>query len=209
MGDKEARALGAGEIVSVEGREYRISPLNARQLQEVQRAALKNYKQQCLQVYLDNRDALPEGVLERKLEEVSKWDIDSLPSKISYDCDNVPVNGAVSELLNSVYNGMNLDFSVTTEIEKRALLARALNKGDLTADKVEQTTGQRPGISHTPYDFWWISTSYDAMALFVAYAIIPNHPEVTKSQISNWPITELAKIATTVKEITEPALGNT
>lgn len=206
MGEKEARAVAARETVQVNGSEYRVSPLNVRQLQEIQRAALQDYKQQCLQLYINNRDVLPADLLERKVDEISKWDMGNLPIKIGYATDKVPLTEAVITLL--VDKFPRIDISIRTERERKSLLEHALDQGQVTASEVKDLSGIAPEQARIRYDIWWLSTSFEAMALFVREAIAPDHPEVTKDDIAKWPVADLINIANVAQKITAPSLGN-
>ena len=46
MAEREARVLGAGDEVEVDGKAYHLAPVQMRELQEIQREAVKFYKRQ-------------------------------------------------------------------------------------------------------------------------------------------------------------------
>ena len=86
MSEDVARALGAGgDITTIAGKECKVRPLSIRELTEVERECLKVYKRTFLETFHDNLDLLPDdeaaGLMSRKLEEASAWDVGDLPSK--------------------------------------------------------------------------------------------------------------------------------
>ena len=88
MGEREARALGAGKILTIGEQEYTLSPVTVRDLCELEREALRSYKRQFLETFRDSFDLLPEDeglkLLREKLEEAARWTLDDLPKRKAF-----------------------------------------------------------------------------------------------------------------------------
>jgi hypothetical protein len=208
MSDKEARVLGAGSTIEVNGKEFKILPIGMQQLHEIQRAAVEYYKREYLSTYSKNFDLLPKDhaaqLLERKFDEAAKWDVGDLPIKLAYSVRSVPLNEKLVALLEEEYGELP-----DGETGKRAVLATALDTEKINSKQVEKLTGARPQRARVPYDTWWVTALYDGMITFVWTSLKQSHPEVTKEIIGNWPLSKIVEAARLVEEITAPALGNT
>ena len=149
MSDELARAVGAGDEVTVKGKTYRVSPITIQELQEIQRQAIRSYKRDYLASYAENLDLLPEdareGRLEAKLDEVSRWDVGDLPVKMAYDVSKVKINDKLQKLLAEEYGDLP-----DTEAGKRAVLATALDAEVVTMQQVEKLTGPKPRRGRVP-----------------------------------------------------------
>lgn len=203
MSNDVARAVGAGAVIAVNGKEYRLAPLGLRQLQEIQKAALRSFKTQYLQTYIDNEAILPRGTIEDKLDEVARWDINDLPSRIVYDVAGVPINDELRERLRAIYPDM------VEESSESSLLATALDTKEITATEVYELTDVKPRKGLVSYDLWWITARFDGQCVFVWASLQKNHPEVTAEEVANWPMAKLVEASRTVESITSPAVGNT
>jgi len=209
MSDKEARALGAGAVITVEENEYTLSPVKLQQLSELQRAALKYYKNEYLATYRDNLDMIPkekqEKFLEKKLDEVARWDIDNLPAKKSYSSKNIPINDKIKSRLEELYNSGN-DF---TDEQWKNLLAAALDSDQISSREVKELTGVSPLQGSVAYDMWWVTGCYEGMISFVFESVRVKHPRLKKSDVANWPMMQQIEAAQIVQTLTSPDVGNT
>ena len=208
MSDAEARAFAAGDTVEVQGKQFKVVPLNMQQLHEIQRAAVKSYKREYLSTFAENLDLLPKdqaaGMMADKLEETAKWDISDLPVKMSYAVGSVPMNDKLVKLLRAEYGDLP-----DGETARRAVLATSLDSGAVSPTDVQKVTGTRPRRVRVPYDSWWVTASYDGMITLVWASVTKNHPKTTKEQIGGWPLAKLAEAARLVEHLTSPAVGNT
>jgi len=208
MSDAVARVLGSGETLIVDGKEFHISPIELRQLHEVQREAIKFYKRQYLQTYADNLDLLDNGsaasLMEKKLEEAARWDISDLPVKVAYDVTKIPINEKLKAELEDEFGELPDE-----ETGQKALLSTALDSEKISGNKVKSLTGRWPHKVNIPYDTWWVTASYDGMITFVWASIQINHPEMTKAQVSGWSMAKIIEAARMVERLTVPAVGNT
>lgn len=207
MSDKEARALGAGDTIEVDGKEYRISPVGMRQLHEVQRAAVRYYKREYLATYADNLDLLPERqraeMLAKKFDEAAKWDVGNLPIKLAYDTRMVAVNEKLRSALEDEF-----DEVPESELGVRLLLAAALDRELISPDDVFKLTGVRPRKARIPYDSWWVTAVREGMIAFVL-ASLNGQPGVTKEDVEAWPLHKIVEASRMAEGLTAPALGNT
>lgn len=207
MGDKEARVLGAADTIEVDGREFRISPVGMRQLHEVQRAAVKYYKREYLTTWSDNADLLPAGqraeLLQKKLDEVARWDVGNLPIKLAYDTRNVAINEKLKAALEDEF-----DEVPESELGIRLLLAAALDREVISASDVAKLTGTYPRKARIPYDSWWVTAVREGMIAFVL-ASLHAHPEVKKEDVEGWPLAKIVEASRLAESLTAPAVGNT
>lgn len=208
MSDKEARVLAAGDTINVSGKDYRISPVGMKHLHEVQRAAVKYYKREYLTTFAENLDLLPKDqaakLLEKKLEEVARWDIGNLPIKMAFDVQSVPVtNEKLLTLLEDSYGDLP-----ENELARRAVLAAALDAETIDPAEVEKLTGVKPRRVRVPYDSWWVTATRDGMISFVLASVQKNHPELTADDVGDWPLGKIMEAARLVESLTAPSLGN-
>lgn len=204
MGDREARALGAGSTIAVNGKDYRLAPITMKLLHELQREALRSYKRQYLQTFVDNVEMLPEGMLEKKMEQVARWDVASLPSHTAYSAVSVPITDELEKRLRELF-GEELPESTTG---KQALLSTALDQGNITAKEVTELAGVAPKSGRVPYDMWWVTATHEGQITFVWASLQQNHPTLTRDEVGRWPIQKIMEAARLVETITTPDLGN-
>ena len=205
-----ADAVGAGEEIEVNGKTYKLSPLDMQQLQELQRKAVRSYKRQYLLAYKENLDLLGNGdgesLLLDKIDEVAKWDMEDLPKRTVYDVSKLKVNDKLRKLLKDKFG------DVPTERNKQLLvLATALDSDDVpevTPDAVKELTGTAPMRVTSPYDTWWVTGTYDGMVALIWSAVSRNHPELTEEEFTRWPFVKIAEAARVAETITTPDLGN-
>ncbi len=210
MGEAMARALGAkgAKTVMIGGKECIVRPLGMRELTEVERDCLERYKRQYLKTWADNLDLLPPEaaakLMEKKLEECSRWDVDNLPPKTAHD----PRRVKLTEKLRERMAGW-LAVAEGDEGRERRLIASALDQGILSASDYRELTGESaPGVA-VPYVNWWITGSYDGMISFVwkcfsQYGV--TRDEVMEAVRGN--LQMLAEVAQEIERLSAPQLGN-
>lgn len=208
MGDREARAVGAGMKFTVNRKDYRLSPVSIGLLDEVQREAFRSYKRTYLQTYLDIQDSLPPSLIEKKIEEVAKWDMKCLPNQKAYSCKEVPINETVDAKLAALYGEAIYD-KTAEESTKRTILTTALDEGKITPQEVAQWTGVRPREGVIPYDLWWVTATHEGQIVFVWASLQRHHPGISRVEIGGWNTLELIQAANMVQELTQPDVGNT
>lgn len=215
MGDREGRALGAGESFSVtvdgEQRDYLLSPVVARNLCEVEREALKFYKRSVLETFTDNQDLLPENsrdrLIERKFDEVSVMTVADLPQRPAYDVSKVAVNDSLLEFLQSEYEELP-----ESRDGKRALVAHALDTNRITSEKIFELTETKPIKGSIRFDQWWITGTLEGMIYFIANGLRRWKPDTTiqdrLTEVKDWPFIYVNHAARKLEHITSAAVGN-
>lgn len=216
MSDKEARAVGAGERLDVpvpDGKggtvvkEYYVSPIEFRVLQEIQREAIKYYKRQYLSTFADNKDLLGDSfkdIMIAKMEEAARWDVDDLPRKDAHDVSGVPITrqlrSAMEDIAGDIGEGDNA---------ARATLSTLLDNGQVTREQVKAMTGANVRFGKVPYDTWWITAVYEGMIEFVYRSLTPRHPDLRREEVCTWPLPSIYQLARLAERVTAPAVGNT
>lgn len=205
MGNEaEARALAAGEIIEVNGQEYKLRPLAAQLLCDLEREALRFYKRQYLETYVDNADLLrgdvSKDLIEKKMDLVASWDLTSLPQKDAYDVSRVPV----TEELKAWASDRGED--VTTDNQVRAVVAVALENGQLDPKQVKDMAGRAPLHGKVRYDQWWVTATMAGMASFITASL--SQDGVDKRTVYTWPFAKIAEAARMVEHLTAASLGN-
>jgi hypothetical protein len=206
--DDVARVVGAGEVIEIGDRAYKVRPISIAELQEIQRLAVRAYKRQFLAAYAENMDLLPEAVrqqrLEAKISEVAGWDVADLPTKMAYDVSQVNITPKLESVLVEALGDLP-----QTDAGKRAVLATALDMEAVTPQAVLEMTGTRPRRSRIPYDSWWITATFDGIVTMVWSAVHSSHPDLEKDEVARWPMAKLSEVARLAEKLTTPALGNT
>lgn len=206
--NREARAVAAGPAVEIGGKQYRLRPVTVQQLCDLELDALEHYKRQYLETYTRNADLLGEDrardLIERKIDEVARWDLDDLPQKDAYDAGRVPVTDNVKQWIEVAFGELP-----ETDVGIRALLGHALDTKKVTADEVKKMAGKRPLCGTVRYDQWWITATLTGMISFIAGSIRAEHPELTREEVAKWPFAKVAEAVRKVESVTTPAVGNT
>ena len=209
MSDKLARAVGAGQTIEVAGKEYRIRPIGLIALQEVQREALRSYKAAYLESWVDGatrylKDS-SEEIVSRKIDEVAAWDVADLPPKYVHDVSGVRWSRQICRWLAGKYGDLP-----DREATQRALLATALDTGEITIDRVKALGGGVVRRQRAPYDAWWCTATYEGMVTFVWAGLGGGRDGApTRIEVQAWPLPKLIEAARIVEAVTVPAVGNT
>jgi len=211
MGEKEARALGSGSKIMVEGVEYTLRPITVQHLCDLEREALQFYKRQNLSTLTANADLLgdkADGLIRGKLEELAKLSLDDLPRKTAYDVSRVPVTDELRKWAEEYRNEVGGSDGELSDARVRALVVTALDQERLMPDDVKRMTEKRPVQARVRYDQWWVTGCFEGMVAFILSSIRHDHPDVTKEQIRDWPVSAIFESAREVETITTPNLGN-
>ena len=214
MSDKEARATGAGDSIEVNGKTWHLVPLRMTQLHEIQRKALSSYKSSYLQTYAENAKLLGQdahALLERKLEEVAKWDVSALPAKFAHSCEHIPVNNKILELLKQTLDLSDEEVTALSKNEKnvRGRLTILLDQEMITIAQIEKATKETPRRVRAHYDMWWASATHEGRISTIVASLQRHHPNVTKEDIQDWPIDSMIEAVNIIELLTAPQVGNT
>lgn len=167
MSDELARAVAArGAItVSIAGKQCTVRPLSIRELCEAERDCVQRYKRAYLETYARNLDLLPEAerskLLERKLEEAARWDVNDLPAKHAHDPEKIRPTPELRAWVEQQF-GESAD-----DGRLKRLAAAALDQEMLEASRYRELTGCDPPRVKVPYVHWWITGSFEGMITFV------------------------------------------
>jgi len=212
MPEAEARAVGAGSplVITIAGKECQVKPLGIRELTEVERDCLERYRRQCLETYAANLDLLPEqarvGWMERKLDEVSRWDVDSLPMKFAHDPTRVLVTDALKQWL---IEHWDLGLDTIEEKRLRQLAAASLDQDTLSEEEYRKLVGSPPPKVKVPYVHWWITGCYDGMVTLIWTCF--RHANVTREQVIDTlgnDLTKLSELSREIEKLSAPQSGN-
>lgn len=206
MSELIARTLGAGEYVTVKGRDYKIGPLPLQKLSELGREALRAYKRDFIDTYQDYLENHPgeaaEQMLAKKLDECSKWTLDDLPVKYVHD---VPPAHASPQLSDKVFELCDQRF---VDKELCRVAGYLLDLGSFKSEDYEKITGVKPKKIATRYDNWWGTGTQLGMQTTMWLAILEYNPGTPRAEVLSWPLTTLMEVMQRVWQLTAPDLGN-
>jgi hypothetical protein len=205
--EKEARALAAGETIEVNGKEYKLRPIVAQVLSDLEREALRYWKRQYLETYTENADLLSDGkadeLIERKMDEAAQWDLTDLPQKDAFDLTRVPASKD-ARLWAEKKRGEEL----SEDNEIKAVLSVALDTGELKPEDVEKMTGRRPVRGRVRYDQWWVTATMTGMIAFITAGVNQEHPKLSRKEVGKWPFSKIAEAARITERLTSADVGN-
>jgi len=211
MGDSErtSQALGAGDSITVGEKTYRLHPVVAGSLADLERDALKYYKRQYLETYTDNLDLLPgnehakQDLMLQKLEDVAKWDLEDLPSRSVYSTVGIPIDEEMRKWIKD-----NFQVSPELEMSCQVVLAMALDNKRITPQKVYEMTGKYPREAKVRYDQWWVTATRTGMISFVLSSLRLDDRTVTDKDVADWSIAKLIEASRLVEKVTVASVGN-
>lgn len=210
--DREARALGAGESITVNGKDYNLRPINVRALADLERSALRYYIRKYLEAWKENLDLLPGAngieLMKSKMEEASKWDLDDLPTHSTFGMAGVPVTDPLREWVQRTFDidqDRAKDFSDLTYM---VMTAMALDNKQISPVQVKSLTGKLPREAQVRYDQWWVTAVREGMIAFVFTSIGADGQGVPKNEVDDWPLHKLVEASRMVENITVASLGN-
>jgi hypothetical protein len=212
MSDAEARVLGSGTTIEVGGKVHRIEPLGMKELAELQREALKFYKRQYLKTFTENEDLLPDKrMLEKKFDEVARWDINDCPTQRAYDTSTAKITPALIDRLTEEYGPLfeDDDNENVKEMKAKVLLRLALDSEAISIEEVEKLSGDRVRSAKISYDTWWITSTFEGQTALITVAIRKTDPSFNSKDVLDWAAKDLAHVSNEVEKITRPAVGNT
>lgn len=201
MPEDVARAVGADspdDDVIIAGKPCRIRPLSVKELCEVERECLNQYKRNYLQTFRDNIDLIPgvDGVafMQEKMEEAAKWDTKSLPLKFGCDGRRVKVTPQILEWVKANYGVEDNPAALASERDPetrriardnyfRRLITAAVDNGMISDELYTALVGEKPPKVKIPYVNWWITGSMDGMIAFIWVAFRANG--VTKDEVAS------------------------
>ena len=218
MSEDVARAVGARETmtVSIAGKECQVRPLVIRELAEVQRECLKMYKRQWLETYRDNQDLLDDderaGLMSRKIDEASQWDIGDLPSKTAFDSTSLKLTKRVKQWIDANVEGFKdpkekAESNGKTDQRYRNAVVTMLDSGELEESEYKKMSGRAARKGEVGYVNWWITGDFDGMITMI-WVVFKSY-DVTKEQVAKeLSFAKLAEVSRAIENLTVPAVGN-
>lgn len=212
-----ARAVGAGSLepVTINGKPCQIRPLTIKQLLEVERECLKQYRINYVGAYADTVQFLPEALRERvireKIDEAAQWDVSDLPPKWVIDNKRVKVNDKIRQWLKEspIFDQGEKVVDAAPDIQLRDFIAVAMGQDMMSDDEYKQLTGYDPPKIRTGYVQWWTSGSMEGM-LNMCFACF-RKDGVTREDLELDLLQKpdlLIKLSRSIETLTAPALGN-
>lgn len=168
--DDTERALGApgAETVTIAGKECTPRPLGARELAEVHRICLDDFKRQYLKTYTDNFDLLPrkkrDAMLAEEFRRVARWIVEDLPKRTAHNPDRIALT---PKLKKRVTEAFGLNGEARDDESYRTLAVGALDEGLIDADEYATIAGEPPPAVKVGYVNWWITGCFDGMVALV------------------------------------------
>jgi len=206
--DREARALGAGDVLEVGKKKVRLRPIVVRHLCELEREALRAYKRQYIESFADSLKLVngqdSAKVLQAKMEEVASWDVSSLPRKHVYDASSIPVTPKLLDWIESEF-----DLRPEQEFSARAILSMALDTKIIGPQEVKKLSGTVPRRGSVRYDQWWVTASAEGMARFVYLALEGSGKnKLSYEDVCEWDYPKLIEASRIVEKLTAVQMGN-
>ena len=209
--DDVARAVGAGtgKTVTIDGVTCSIRPLGIRDLTEVQRVCLRQYRTKYLQ---HQHDDIASGFLSREdfnklREETAKWDLDDLPTKWVYDTSVIPMAPGLRTWLKKNIPNVT-DKLLKEELWFQRLVATSLDSEQLTTERYKEITGKEPVRMKTGYANWWITGCLDGFITIIHQMVKDKLSLERVEKVFNVDPTAAAMLAREIESVTTPDLGN-
>jgi hypothetical protein len=211
MSEEVARMVGAEGTggVMIDGKRCTARPLTVKELTEVGRECLRQYRKQLLQTRWDSLEVYPEAIREAKyekiVEEVSKWDVTNLPLKAAYDPSQINITPALLDWLKTNHG----DANQKDEKLVKHIVATALDNGLLDPDAYAKLTGNKPIQYKIGYAHWWVTAAIEGQVemLYAAF----KHNDITRDQLMR-AITENPELgielSREIEHLSAPKLGN-
>lgn len=208
MADREARVLGAGNTIKVGDKEYKLYPVVAKHLCDLERESLKYYKRQHLDTFSENMDLLPkdvgESVLLDEIRRLASWSLDDLPQRDAYDTSKIPVTDKLKDWIKDRFETVPED-----DDGIRALIRVSLDQKALGVRDVRKLTGKAPFQGKVRYDQWWIMACTEGRISFIVSSLQLSDSSITRKDVEKWSFAKIIEAADKVANITSADMGNT
>lgn len=208
MSDREARILGAGDEITVGNKEYKLRPVVAKHLCDLEREALKYWKRQYLTTFSENLDLLSVGRRDEFMEEqmckIAPKGLDTIEQKTAYDTSKIPITDGLKKWIVDKYEELPEEDDTI-----RALLVTSLDQGAITIKEVKELTNKAPRQGKVRFDQWWITACMEGMVSFIVSSVQFDKKNATKADVEKWSFAKIAEAARKVEEITSADMGNT
>lgn len=221
MSEDTTRAVGGngtGKIV-IAGKECTVRPLSLKELGEIERECLNQYRESRLEYHQRTARFLEAGEAQKtirgKITEMETWDVKNLPLRRVYDADRLAVTPDLADWLAENGGGSIDEVNAQTDEKKREklfkqLIATHLDMGSLSDIEYEKLAGKKPAFIKTGYVNWWITGCFDGMLELAYMAFRANG--VTRDQVSEAlgrNMSLLVQLSREIESLSAPQSGNT
>ncbi|MFA6336115.1 MAG: hypothetical protein WCX48_11320 [Bacteroidales bacterium] len=193
---------------TIAGKACVVRPLGIKELTEVERDCLERRRRSYLETFAQNSDLLPAGrgiaLLEEKMIEAAKWDVEDLPSKYAHDPRRIKLTDEVKRFV-----GESFGVEAADDGKWCRLVATALDQGTLEESDYLKMTGCHAPKVKVPYVNWWITGSFEGMITFVWTCF--RHNGVTRDEVTEalrGDMTLLVDLAREIESLSSPSAGN-
>ncbi len=212
MSDDTARAVGASgsATVMIAGKECTARPLSVRELAEVERICVDEYKDNYLATISRNIRRLPDktrrnAYMEEEMTKAAGWVVRDLPSVSAYDAGRVKMTPDLRLWLKDTFQ-----LNGKTDTDQMAQYASsALDQGMMSPEAYEEMTGIPAPVVQIGYVNWWITGSTDGMLTMVWVCFKDNG--VTKDEVAaalSKDRTTLIDMVRNIEKLSVPEVGN-
>lgn len=216
--DRVARALGAGDTITVGEKTYTLSPIVIKHLAELERRALKHYKRDCLEALTENSDLLSREFVDRESTKIVRYTLNDLPQVPSYDvgseglgtlsADENPIFIPNPKIETWIRESLGSELELDSESYVQGILNNCLDGKMLTPSEAKELTGKNPQVVNIRYDQWWVTGCLEGRSQFVYQSLRGSHPKISSDEVLSWSRLKLLEATTTVSNLTAAALGN-
>jgi hypothetical protein len=174
MSDDVARALGAGGAspFMINGKEVTPKPLNLKQITELQRDCVSQYRLGYLQRIKDGLSFMelddPRAYMNNLVETSARWDVDDLPSRSVFDTTTTPLTPELESWAKQNVPGYE---SKKNEVLKRRYIAFALDSELLTEEEYLKRANVPVVKINTGYVNWWVTGTPEGMLAMVWHTV--------------------------------------
>ncbi len=214
MSEEAARALGvlSSTTVKIAGKECTAKPLGVKDLLEVERICLADYKRRYLETFSSNIDLLPEkeghALLSAKFEECARWDVGDLPPKTAYNHEEIVLTPQLREWV--IENSGMKDEKDMPDSRCRRIASTLMDMERLTEDLYLKLSEQSHSPKYLiPYANWWLTGSTEGIVTLLWIAF--RSSGITKDEIEeefNRNMGALADLSREIERMSAPQAGN-
>ena len=229
MSEAVARAVGSAgpTVVTIAGKECSVRPLKLKELGEIERECVKQWKRSYLEDFQMGLEFFPGSHDDRsatmlaEIRKITPWDVKNLPAKYVSDPARIPVTEKleswVRENFTDSFSDKKTDAEKTADESRKdelfviqSLAARAYDNDLLSEDDFTDLAGAKPRLVRIGYVNWWI-TGTMAGRLEMVYTCFKHNDGVTRESINaeighNEAMME--SLAAEIESLTAPQLGN-
>ena len=212
--------MGAASPVDIQinGKLCSIRPLTLGELATLERDCLKQYRRHYLETFSENLDLLPSStaatIMQQKMEETAKWDVDDLPTKEAYDPVKIKLTPRLRERVVSYLKQATPQASDYVEVgysdkQIRLVAATLMDQDEITPEEYKSMTGSDITPNRIGYVHWWMTGKVDGMVALVYQCV--KQSNVTREEVEQYlkkDMSTLVELSRLVETLSTPQVGN-